>query len=155
MSTQSQINAVKIVVDTDITNKTAQASCSQLDVGNSIKNVADLTLSPYKSFVALLNQSGTSDPVATIIINEIGVTPVITRTGAGGYSLTITGAFATAAKCVGFPTQQVLSSSNISNISDFSCFRQTANNFRIVTRTNAVATDNLLADFPIEIRVYN
>lgn len=109
----------------------------------------------YKSFVGIITQSGTSDPVFVLVHNDISTSYTISRLGVGSYSLIMTGAFANTNKCIGFPTQQVLAGSTSANINDFSMFRQTANNFRILTRTNAASSDNLLSDFPIEIRVYN
>ena len=48
---------------------------------------------PYLEYVAMLNQSGTNAPVATILKNTLGVVPVWTRTGTGEYLLTSVGAF--------------------------------------------------------------
>lgn len=47
----------------------------------------------YKVYTALLSQSGTDAPVATILENTLGGTPVWTRTGAGYYVCTLNGAF--------------------------------------------------------------
>ncbi len=48
---------------------------------------------PYKSYTALLSQSGTNAPVATVLgLNEIG-TIVWTRGGVGSYSGTLASAF--------------------------------------------------------------
>ena len=47
----------------------------------------------YKVYTALLNQSGTDDPVATVLENTFGGTPVWTRAGNGNYYCTLTGAF--------------------------------------------------------------
>jgi hypothetical protein len=48
---------------------------------------------PYKSYVALLSQTGTSAPVATVLENTLGGTVVWTRNSIGDYSGTLTGAF--------------------------------------------------------------
>lgn len=47
----------------------------------------------YKVYTALLNQSGSNDPVATVLENTLGGTPVWTRSGTGTYICTLTGAF--------------------------------------------------------------
>lgn len=47
----------------------------------------------YKVYTALLNQSGTDAPVATVLENTLGGTPVWTRSSTGNYICTLTGAF--------------------------------------------------------------
>ena len=59
--------------------------------------------SSYLIYVALLNQSGTNDPVATVLQNTLGGDVVWTRFTNGGYTGTLAGAF-TAAKTVVFVT---------------------------------------------------
>lgn len=65
---------------------------------------------PYKVYVALLSQSGTSAPVATVLENTLGGTVVWTRNSAGDYSATLTGAF-TAGKTVCFYTHDSINGS--------------------------------------------
>lgn len=48
---------------------------------------------PYKVYSALLTQSGTDAPVATVLENTLGGTPVFSYVGVGEYRLTLTGAF--------------------------------------------------------------
>jgi hypothetical protein len=48
-----------------------------------------------KIYKAVINQSGTSAPVATVLVNSLGGTPVFTRSGSGAYRLTLNGAFVT------------------------------------------------------------
>ena len=65
--------------------------------------VSDFALQsrPYKSYVAILTQTGTAAPtVATVLDNTLGGTIVWTRTAAGNYTGTLTGAF-TASKTIG------------------------------------------------------
>lgn len=47
----------------------------------------------YTSYVALLTQSGTDAPVATILENTLGGTPVWTYDSSGYYIATLTGTF--------------------------------------------------------------
>jgi len=47
----------------------------------------------YKVYTALLTQSGTSAPTATVLENNLGGTVVWTRTGGGSYVATLSGAF--------------------------------------------------------------
>lgn len=48
---------------------------------------------PYKEYAALVQQTGTNDPTATILVNTLGATPTWTRQAAGLYYLTLAGAF--------------------------------------------------------------
>lgn len=57
-------------------------------------NVKTDTINSVKVYRALLAQSGASAPTATVLENSLGGTVVWTRTGAGVYLATLTGAFA-------------------------------------------------------------
>jgi len=59
----------------------------------AVKDYIGDGLRPYQSYVALLTQSGTSDPVATILENTLGGVPVWTRSTTGTYAIQLTGAF--------------------------------------------------------------
>lgn len=48
-----------------------------------------------KVYKALLTQTGTSAPVATVLVNTLSGTPVWTRLGVGNYNLTLVGEFIT------------------------------------------------------------
>jgi len=48
---------------------------------------------PYKIYTALISQSATSDPTATVLENTLGGTIVWTRIGVGEYRGTLSGAF--------------------------------------------------------------
>ena len=62
------------------------------------------TVRPYKVYTALLSQSGTSAPVATVLENTLGGTIVWTRSGIGSYQATLTGSVYTSSKTVVFAT---------------------------------------------------
>lgn len=47
----------------------------------------------YKSYVATINQTGTNAPVATVLENTLGGTPIWTRSTQGQYVLSLPGAF--------------------------------------------------------------
>ena len=49
----------------------------------------------FKEYVAIINQSSTSDPTATVISNELGGTVTLNYIGVGSYTATLTGAFTT------------------------------------------------------------
>lgn len=64
-------------------------------------SVAGFT-SGAKLYVALLTQTGTDAPVATVLQNDLGGTVVFTYSGAGDYSGTLAGAFLAAKTVVSF-----------------------------------------------------
>lgn len=103
---------------------------------------------PYKVYTALLTQTGTSAPVATVLENTLGGTVVWTRTAPGYYQGTLSGAF-TIGKTVGF--------SNIySGGAGCAIFPKTINSVQLSTfATSTGATgDAIINPGNIEIRVY-
>ena len=67
-----------------------------LPVQTTTQDIADLGgggSASYLVYTALLSQSGTDDPVATVLQNTLGGTVAWTRAAAGQYSGTKTGAF--------------------------------------------------------------
>ncbi|WP_295677290.1 hypothetical protein [uncultured Empedobacter sp.] len=103
---------------------------------------------PYKVYTALLSQSGTSAPVATVLENTLGGTVVWGYSSAGEYSGTLTGAFVLNKTAV-FITA-LGANQNIYGIS-----RNGANAIAVRTRDFVGASDGILDDTTIEIRVYN
>ena len=104
---------------------------------------------PYKVYVALLTQSGTSAPVATVLENTLGGTVVWSRSSVGIYLGTLTGAF-TLNKTVSFISgdQSADKGYGIDNLSS-------VDDVRISTRLAGSLNDNQLNKASIEIRVYN
>ncbi|MBK9497191.1 MAG: hypothetical protein IPO08_22280 [Xanthomonadales bacterium] len=103
----------------------------------------------YKSYVALLTQSGTAAPVATVLQNTIGAV-VWSRDTIGAYLCTLLGAFP-AGKTYVSPRYQA-------NAADpFTIETQRASDDAVtITAYNNAPTgvDGALTNFPIEIRVY-
>lgn len=104
----------------------------------------------YKIYKVLLNQTGTNAPVATILINTLGGTPVWSRTSPGIYTVTLNGAFPagkTAVTCdqnFGWHEVSTFQGRNDNN----SCF--------LNLREVATYVDNAyLADTVFTIMVYN
>jgi hypothetical protein len=60
---------------------------------------------PYDAYVIALSQSGSADPTAVIMENTLSGTPVLARSGAGSFTITLTGEFL-AAKTVAFISMQ-------------------------------------------------
>jgi len=98
---------------------------------------------PYKIYTALLSQSGTNAPVATVLgLNEIG-TIIWTRVGGGSYSGTLVGAF-TANK-----TAIIISNSSLAGFSVF------AGRFGDDLVNLTSSGDNQITEATIEIKVYD
>jgi hypothetical protein len=54
-------------------------------VSTTVQDIADLAAGvPYKSYVAIVSQSGTNNPIVTVMENTIG-TMTVTRNGVGDY----------------------------------------------------------------------
>jgi hypothetical protein len=126
-------------------------SCSNLIVfGSNItadENSTGLLLN-YKSYVALISQSGTAAPTAIVLENTIG-NIVWARQGFGDYFGTLTGAF---------PSGKVVCFSNQIDMPTMTTIlRENENVISINTGTPGtnVISDNILNNTSIEIRVYN
>lgn len=127
------------------------ASCTNLMVfGSNItadENSTGLLLN-YKSYVALISQTGTSAPSVTILENTIGDI-VWTRFALGDYRGTLTGAF---------PSGKVICLSNQIDMLTMTLIERKNNDvISINTGTPATSTiaDGILNNTSIEIRVYN
>ncbi len=101
---------------------------------------------PYLVYTALLTQSGTDAPVATVLENTLGGTVVWTRTGDGQYTGTLAGAYTENKTYISalYPT---------ANFNEFRFNRATDNTIVIQSEGD---TDYGYATIPmyLEIRVY-
>lgn len=110
---------------------------------------------PYLVYRALLTQSGTDAPEAVVLENTLGGTVVWTRSIAGTYIGTLTGAFPTAKT---FLKQSAFS--YISGPADddvlFAVQPNTVNSVSVLTMTGATSAgvDAYLTNTPVEIIVY-
>ncbi len=99
----------------------------------------------YLKYVALLTQTGTDAPVATVLENTLGGTVVWTRDDVGTYLGTLAGVF------IENKTFAIIGSSGGQN----GVFRVATDVVIVATLDNSgVATDELLSGTGIEIRVY-
>lgn len=101
----------------------------------------------YKVYKALLTQTGTNAPAATVRENTLGGTVVWTRDFAGVYTGTLAGAF-TDLKT--FP----IVSNNYDESYSYKLGRATLNTVSLAVHDGAAGTDNGLLDTPVEIQVY-
>jgi hypothetical protein len=101
----------------------------------------------YTTYAALLNQSSTSAPVATILQNGIGAI-VWARTATGFYTGTLVGAFPAN------KTFLLADSLNVTTAPVIRIKRNDDDTIVIITHQSGAAQDGLLEDTTIEIRVY-
>jgi hypothetical protein len=107
-----------------------------------------IALTKYKIYTALLTQSGTNAPVATVLENTLGATITWSYVGVGQYYATASSTVFTAGKTTG-----ILSNSSSTGINAFVNISTTV--FNTVTTSSGVAANNELVKNMVEIRVYN
>jgi hypothetical protein len=105
---------------------------------------------PYKSYVALLNQSGTSAPTATILENTTGNSITWTRTAVGIYRGTWGSAVADINKLFLAPALGSLKNQTVV----INIFGSTANIFSLSTQDAGSLSDDTLLRTGVEIRIY-
>ena len=103
-----------------------------------------------KKYVALLTQTGTNAPVATVLENTLSGTPVWTRLTTGTYRMSLANEF-TVGKTMGFIHNY---SSNPGVSYGFLSIGINADFINIKTNQDGVGTDAIFLGCCIEIRVY-
>lgn len=104
----------------------------------------------YKIYVALLSQPGdTSNPTHHLLKNTLNGTVTWTRVAAGLYLGTLDHNGFTVNKTLVFMGNTGGSSIVVS------AYRTNPNEIQVITGQDGVDTDGLMANTPIEIRVYN
>lgn len=147
--------AFRIVKDTKyIKIDTPATSSSSYDIltRNSSTGLIEKKPVAYKVYTALISQSGTSAPTATILENTLGGTIVWTRTTTGQYVGTLSGAFtinktwvvAQDVSALGGNSKTTIRTTGSTNTIDL-----------ITSDASSSAIDGALSTTPIEIRVYN
>ena len=120
------------------------SACVKFESNASGKCFATLQ-QPYKKWMGLVSQAGTSAPTATVIENTLGGTITFARTSAGVYTATLTGVF-TASKTMVFITN----GNNTANAA-VSGYRSSAD---VITFRSAGGSDDIYSSASFEIRVY-
>jgi len=129
-----------LIIGTDVSNSNATKNFV-------IEDVLALGAS-YKVYTALLTQTGTNAPVATVLENTLGATITWSYVGVGQYYATASSAVFIAGKTAG-----ILSNSSSTGINAFVNISTTV--FNTVTTLSGVASNNELFKNMVEIRVYN
>ena len=126
-----------------------------VDLYNKLKNLPSgetptpVDSRPYKVYTALLTQSETDAPVATVLENTLGGEVVWSRIEVGAYIATLNGVF-TLNKTIGFFTY------SLSQGDEIFMTVQTidVNTLELKNRTSTVSVQDMFSG-QIEIRVYN
>lgn len=147
VKTKAQILAEIVALFADNTTGDISASDLRTVTTDIVDSYFD---APYKKYVALLTQTGTNAPVATVLENTLSGTPVWSRNTNGSYSLTLASEFVNGKTIV---TGQMVDGSNlqflaIDNNSNY------PNTIDFITQLSGVATDSQFNNTYIEIRVY-
>ena len=104
---------------------------------------------PYKVYTALLTQSGTNAPVATVLENTLGGEIIWSRNSVGIYTATLLRAFIDNKTTIQIIANIGKGHTTVSSVNDVdSVF------LGMVNTVNSLA-DDILGNTPIEIRVYN
>lgn len=109
-----------------------------------IEELQEQLIPPYKIHTALLNQTGTNAPVATVLENTLGGDIVWTYVSSGVYQATLNDAFTLNKVFI------IKSSGENNNAGNVIITNLDVNGFRIQTLTG----DSRLVNFTIEIKVY-
>jgi hypothetical protein len=103
-----------------------------------------------KLYRALVSQSSTSAPTATVLENSLGGTVVWARSSTGTYTATLTGAF-TSAKTFLITTGEA---GTIAALKNVVVTRTSADVVTVTTGSGGTLEDSVMSNTPIEILVY-
>ena len=111
----------------------------------------------YKVYTALLSQSGTDAPVATILENTLGGIPTFTYDGVGVYTITLTGLLTANKRTFNVFTTRLIDGANGETVESDE-IQEDDNSIRFITYSGDTSSGNTpLNEWTkrIEIRVYN
>jgi hypothetical protein len=133
----------------ELTEATALGTGDRVPVleSSTVKYVDGAELTPYLKYVALLSQSGTSAPTATVLENTLGGTVVWTRNDVGDYTGTLAGAFS--------PNKTaILIGNNSGQNAQVAVFRNNTSTVSCVSSSSDFSLADDILSHTIEIRVY-
>jgi hypothetical protein len=145
---------LKALIDTQITNETVDFAITPTEVGSRMKDCVDYTTENavgYLVYSALVSQSGTSNPTVKELKNTTGVTFSYTRNSAGNYTVTGSSNVFTADKTA--TIHSINTNGSFSN-SRMYFYNIGVQFFTIETYSATTATDGIITDAFIEIRIY-
>ena len=118
-----------------------------------VKSQLDAALRPYKFYTALLTQTGTNAPVATVLENTLGINITFTRSSTGFYLTNTDNLFNEQSKMVFFATPSASNSGvgiGISKAVDVARIE-----IRTTDSVGSISDSAMSSPTSIEIRVYN
>ena len=144
----------KVFMVSNGTNTTysGSAALKAMQQWYTMQDVTD-SIRPYKVYTALLTQSGTNAPVATVLENTLGEV-TYSYTAVGKYSITSNGLFLTN-KTVVFFGDIVNNANGLSLVATIQGEDVNPNRLPFYTNIDGANTNFALLKTPIEIRVYN
>lgn len=113
---------------------------------SALKTFISADIIPYKSYVAILNQSGTDNPTDTELSNTTDYTYTWARTSGGEYSITASGNAFTENRTIVF-----LNGGSAENNHDIAWNRISDTEIQILTHNS----DNKLTNASFEVRIYS
>jgi hypothetical protein len=116
-------------------------------LGTNLKNFSSYLkpyIVPYKSYTALISQTGTDAPTAIVLENTLGTVPTFNYEGVGRYSISLNGNFLTV------NTFQLIGNNNLGKFDILNIYDNGDDSVRIDAGGNGKLTNT-----PIEIRIYN
>jgi hypothetical protein len=103
-----------------------------------------------KTYRALVTQSSTSAPTATVLENSLGGAVVWARSSTGTYTATLVGAFTSAKTFIMQPGE----TGTIAAIKNVLAVRTSADVVTVTTGSGGTLEDSVLSSYPVEILVY-
>lgn len=103
-----------------------------------------------KTYRALVTQTSTSAPTATVLENSLGAAVVWARSNTGTYTATLTGAFTSGKTFIMQPGE----SGTIAALKNVLAVRTSADVVTVTTGSGGTLEDAVLSNYPIEILVY-
>ena len=119
-----------------------------------VKSQLDAVGRPYKVYTALLSQTGTNAPVATVLENTLGGTVIWSRVSTGTYVGTLAGGFAVNKTICFHQRSSDLTSSSAFDYS-MSSAQVSTNTVDLKSTLAGGLADGLIIRSSVEIRVYN
>jgi hypothetical protein len=142
------INANDKLIGTDFNDSDKTKNYLISELKNYILNGLDTR--PYKVYTALLTQTGTDAPVATVLENTLGGTVVWSYEDVGHYRGTPSQAIFDETKTFHF-----VNSNNQGYQFEVTSQLNTNDDWRLLVVDGSAPADSSLEKLPIEIRVYN
>ena len=144
---EDSLNSTKIIVNDN--NRTISITGSVSITGSLKQNGYEVK--PYKVYTALLNQTSTNPPTASILQDDFNNNFTFDYVGTGIYTLNSTSNFFTTNK-----TFVLLGNTHVSNPGEIVNFQVlNTGSIRLFTSYNTIKLNAILANTPIEIRVYS